>query len=306
MKKIFSGALLFFILILNSESVRAQSCMELKSQRDESEKKLGRIGGLKLTYEDFFSIMDDPKADVNIIPEEIATCEHRISWLEQKIADGDNSPEIAAELKANRSRMELLKLRMSPNFNKTTIMKDPRYKEQQRNSNNLSTDELDLKMAISKIDQQLKEKNCPTDGKDTGGIDDLFEKKKTTGSFDATWTYSDPKDTDGMVMTLKLNGSGSSVTGFMSFGPPDMPAKYSINGCVENGDNKLRCGYTAVLEDYEKYVDSKGSVEMFVSGNSLLTKWNDFAAPTVRWKPGHESPLKRVSEARKIEITFTK
>ena len=137
----------------------------------------------------------------------------------------------------------------------------------------------------------MKEKNCPID----------VEKDNTTGTWAGKWLYKDPKAGD-WLLTL-VNG-GASTTGVLYNNMEGIITRFDMKGCQDIGPNRLRCTFTAVMEDEEKYLKFSGNVELTLTTNNLKTAWQESAPAEITWKPGFEKPLKRIGSVRLFPLNF--
>lgn len=282
MKTIVSTLILFIFLVVMPGRAEAQSCKEMQEQIDEMEKRLEKIENLKLNYEDFFSLMDDPGSTEGGIAEEIANCEHRINRIQEKITDGDKSAETATELKSVRSCLELLNLRNNPANRKAVLLKDPRYLEQQRIQKNLSSDQTELKMEVAKIGLNMQNNNCPVKvKKPNDDLDDIITAKTET-VWTGTWKASKPEEET--TITMVLNGTSPDISGTATVVSGDISMQYQLKGCRETAPGRLNCNFTLTVDDYEKFVDRKGTVLMTLPDKTLNSTWQ-VGSPVVRWKP---------------------
>lgn len=307
MKKHFTAAISLILFFLNGNIGAAQNtaCTQLQEKIDKFQEKLTRIEVRKFTYEDFFSLMDNPNSLTETsIPEEIANAEYRIRGLQRKISEGDNSPETAAELKNYQSRIKLLNIRGSRIYDKNTFFKDPSYLEQERTFNKLKSEELALKLDIAGIENSMKENNCVLQKKKSDDMEDIddeiIEKPKdekgkeviidkpkvgTTDNhldlknFLGSWkSYPDKNSIVSLNLTQtssKISGSGMHITKKTAIiDGSDFNTKYDIKGCVEEG-RKLRCDFTGLVDNEQMRMEMAGVVYLTLSGEVLGTSFKE-------------------------------
>ena len=135
----------------------------------------------------------------------------------------------------------------------------------EKNLSNLKLSETEARGNAESIMAEMKANKCPIAA--AKKMEDISE---IDFGWSGNWKYTDPKHPE-FSMILGLIGSGSSVTGNLNF----QAAKYSVSGCKEVGPNRLRCQFTGLMEDYEKFVDLKGNVDMQLFGNTLNSTWTE-------------------------------
>lgn len=286
MKKILFATALATIFIFPSYGIAQDPrCEGLKADLAVAEKKLIDFQKAKIPMEDFFSLMEEPVKTAGPINEEISLSSQAIQNLQAKIAGGDNSAETAAWLQSYKDRVELMKLRISPNYSENTFYKLPKYLALQKKMNSMGNDELDMKRDTASIGLQLVTLNCPRAKKES---DDLGDISTDLEGFGGKWKSADPRNTG---ITLTLNGSGSSTTGSMVIPAGALQLSYQVKECSDNG-NSLSCKFTTVMEDYEKFVDVTGSVQLTLTNTGLSSSWRENSL-NVRWKPGNQRDVQQ-------------
>ncbi len=289
MKKKFLLVVVLFFLCSFFGTVNGQDphCADIKADLEKAERLEAQLSKDKIALDYAMSLMDDAVPDISGLTEEITKTENKIKALQAKIAGGDKSAESATELQSLRNRDDLLRMRMSKDFNKSTYYSQPKYKELTKEMSNLKDMEFDNKRDIADLESRQKAYNCPTIAKKEMG-DIEISTELGEGSWSGRWVSADPRHPE-MKIHMVLNGSGNSLSGTTTLETGGgLKTEYHIKDCNESGANKLGCAFTATMEDNEKYMDVKGTVEMTMAGNTLNSSWKEVGSPGVRWKPGHE------------------
>ncbi|HEV7780830.1 MAG TPA: hypothetical protein VGO58_06170 [Chitinophagaceae bacterium] len=301
MKKIFPGILLLFFL--SPAISQDPQCPDLKARLETAEKEQKQILKSKAAVDYSLSLMEDEVPDMNGLKEELKNTENLIGDLQARVSGGAiRVNESAAELASLRNRADLLKIRMSKDFNKATFFSQPKFRQLEKDQTTIKSKELDINLVIADLEQKLKDYNCP-------GI-----AKKVTGEMEITteleagwagnWKYLNTQEET--KITLLLNGTGSSVAGTATFASGPASMVYQVKGCKETSPNRLSCNFDVTMDDYEKYMDIKGTVLMTQSGNILKTTWQQVGVATVRWKPGAKQREYIPKVPAPMNINFTR
>jgi hypothetical protein len=246
--------------------------------------------------QEFINLLENPESGLNSIQEEIADGEKQIVVLQRKIAAGDKTPATGLELIALQAHVQLMKQRVSKDFNENVFFKDPKYMALSNSLGKMKGDLAETKRLIADLDRQMTDGHCPRIKKTTDEITEI--------DLLAAWRSEDPKN-KGTFITLSLNGSGASTTGSTSYPMPEgPPAVNKIFGCKETAPNKLLCNYTSTMEDEEAYIDMAGTVELILTPNTITSNWKESSSAKVRWKgkPRDVTPI----PPRSYTIVFKK
>jgi hypothetical protein len=285
MKKIIILTTTIFFISIRPCMAQDSRCEGWKIQLADAEKKLTEFQKQKIPMEEFFSLMEEPVTTSGPVNEEIGLCQQAIQNLQQKIASGDRSPETAAWLQSYKDRVDLMKMRISKDFNSNTFYNQPKYLALQKKMNSMGNDETDMRRDTAELGTQLRTYNCPHAAKDEDPGGDISTELE---SWNGLWKCSDPKNP---YLTLSLNGTGNSITGTLKFSGEGRDLTHQVKDCAENG-NKLSCKFLAIYEDYEKFTDVTGSVQMTMTNNGLNTSWREISM-NVRWKPGFQRDVQQ-------------
>lgn len=272
--------LFFSFAIFTNINAQDSRCAGWQADLENAEKKEEQVRKKKNALQDFINLMDDPESGPASLEEELANTEKHIQDLQKKITAGDKTIETAEELQSYRTYAEFMKQRLNKSVNESAIFNNPKYKALEKKLYELRNAETDASRDVASISAEMKANNCPGKKK-TDQLDDI----ELEGSWPGTWKYTDPSGK--MIITMILNGSGSSVTGNVNWVMPDGNPIYWFKNCKETGPNKISCDYNVTYEGDDHFADITGTVEMTLAGDMLSSMWRE-GNLKARWKPGKE------------------
>jgi hypothetical protein len=209
-----TAVLLALCLFAGNAVGQSKTCDRLKRDLKDNEKQVESVSGQVVRIGDLIEILETGKAGE--MKDEIAGVEYRIQNLTKKMAAGENSAAIAAELAIAQNSLELLKMRSAKGANNAAFFDQPKFKDMERQLNGLKSQETDLKVKIAELKTALVTKKCSMSQQADDDIDgisaDLEDKpateKPAAGVLGGTWVATLPSSDCVMTYTLVLVPTG--------------------------------------------------------------------------------------------------